>query len=98
MMAMQDQMQNMNLGPRHQMMSQQFGRANQMLPGTGQQFMGGNIQAKLGQAIMANSYGPNRPMMPAQQSILANGPTGYANENMGVNPALGHTLNNQLWQ
>ena len=42
-------MQNMNLEPGHYMMNQQYVRANQMLPDTGQQLMG----AKHRQAIIA---------------------------------------------
>lgn len=94
---MYNQMQNLQLGPRNQLpQSNQFAQSSHMMPGSGHQYMGGSFQANLGQAIMANSYGPNRPMMPAQQSILVNGPAGYANSNAA--PRMGHTLSNQLWQ
>ncbi len=92
MMAMQNQMQNMNLGignqPRNQFYNSQMMNQNTM-PGN------------LGQTMMANSYGPNRPMMPSQQPILVNGPSvgmGFANSNMGMTANMGNTLNNQLWK
>ena len=93
-MSMQSQMRSMNLGPGNQM-SQQFGN---MMPGPRNQFVGNNLQANLGQALMANSYGANRPMMASQQPILVNGPTGFSGVNAAVTPGMGHTLSNQLWQ
>ena len=97
MMSMQNQMQNLGLGPGNQMpgMKQQYGN---MMPGPRNQFIGSNLQTNLGQAIMTNSYGANRPTMASQQPILVNGPTGFSNVNPAVSPGMGHTLSNQLWQ
>lgn len=100
MMMMQNQMQNMNLGQRNQMqsMNQSFNQNTQMMPGSRHQYMANDFQSNLGQSIMTNSYGANRPMMPSQQPILVNSPAmGLASANMGTSPTMGHTLSNQLW-
>eukprot|EP00794_Sanderia_malayensis_P004589 gene4589-5192_t len=90
MMAMQNQMQNMNLGFTNQQQNQMYN--SQMMQ---------HGAMNLAQNMMANSYGTSRPMMSSQQHILANGPSpnaGFNNSSMGLSANMGHTLNNQLWK
>ena len=93
MMRLPGQMQHMNIA-QNQFSSNQ---GNQMGFGsTRPQYQAGTLPANLGQAMMSNSYGPNRPTMPSQQPILVN--SGYAAGSMATSPNMGHTLSNQLWK